>query len=92
MTITALPPDFASRMTVEDAVEILGLTEPTVDRLLWIGIDSNLASIWSRITDAQRREITIAYAREEAHAARAFAELEALGLTSNAREYIRLPR
>ena len=93
--MSALPPDFAIRMTVEDTVEILGLTESTVDRLLWIGIDgmdSDLASIWSRLTDAQRREITIAYAREEAYAARAFAELEAIGLTDLAREQIRLPR
>lgn len=78
--MTALPPDFANRMTVEDAVETLGICEPTVTRLLWLGIDSNLASIWSQLTDAQRREITVAHAREEAYAARIFAELRALGL------------
>lgn len=78
--MTALPPDFAIRMTVEDAVETLGICEPTVTRLLWLGIDSYLAAIWGRLTDAQRREIEIAYAREEAYAARIFAELQALGL------------
>lgn len=65
----ALTPAFAFAMTVEDAIEILPLSEETVTRLYKAGRDNGLHAVWGRLTLAQRDEIAAAAAREEAYSA-----------------------
>ena len=70
-----LTPDFAYAMTCEDAIEVLPLSDGTVEKLYRVGADVLLAHAWGKLTIAQRHEISAVAAREEAYAASIVAKM-----------------
>ena len=70
-----LIPDFAYAMTCEDAIEVLPLSEGTVEKLYRVGVDVLLAHAWPKLTVAQRHEVAAVAAREEAYAASIVAQM-----------------